>query len=53
MLKVYGFARVNKFAHGNTRDLCVLWALEELGLEHEIVGMNHPNHDLDSPEYAH
>jgi glutathione S-transferase len=51
MLKVYGFARVNKFAHGNTRDLRVLWALEEIGLPYDIVGIDHPNHDLDSPAY--
>jgi glutathione S-transferase len=49
MLKLYGFARVNKGARGNTRDLRVVWALEEMGLSHEIVGMDHPNHDLDSP----
>src|SRR3982750_1189500 len=51
MLKVYGFSRVNKMARGNTRDLRVLWALEEMGLPYEIVGMDHPNHDLDSPAY--
>ncbi len=51
MLKVYGFGRVNKFAHGNTRDLRVLWALEEMGLPYEIVGLDHPDHDLDSPSY--
>ncbi|NUP14047.1 MAG: glutathione S-transferase family protein [Polyangiaceae bacterium] len=51
MLKVYGFGRVNKGARGNTRDLRVLWALEEMGLPYEIVGMDHPNHDLDSASY--
>jgi glutathione S-transferase len=51
MLKLYGFARVNKGARGNTRDLRVLWALEEIGLPYEIVGMDHPNHDLDSPAF--
>src|SRR5918995_1199063 len=51
MLKLYGFARVNKGARGNTRDLRVLWALEEIGMPYEIVGMDHPNHDLDSPEF--
>src|SRR5262249_18930190 len=51
MLKVYGFARVNKGARGNTRDLRVLWAVEEMGLQYEIVGLDHPNHDLDSPAY--
>lgn len=51
MLKIYGFARVNKGAHGNTRDLRVLWAAEEMGLPYEIVGMDHPNQDLDSASY--
>jgi glutathione S-transferase len=51
MLKLYGFARVNKGARGNTRDLRVLWALEEIGLPYEIIGMDHPNHDLDSPAF--
>ncbi|HEX2735721.1 MAG TPA: glutathione S-transferase family protein [Polyangiaceae bacterium] len=51
MLKVYGFGRVNKGAYGKTRDLRVLWALEEMELPYEIVGMDHPRHDLDSPAY--
>lgn len=51
MLKVYGFSRVNKIARGNTRDLRVLWALEEMGLPYEIVGMDHPNHDLEAPAF--
>lgn len=51
MLKLYAFGRVNKGAHGNTRDLRVLWALEEIGMPYEIVGMDHPNHDLDAPAY--
>jgi glutathione S-transferase len=42
---------VNEFARGNTRDLRVLWALEEMGMPYEIVGMDHPNHDLDSPAF--
>ena len=51
MLTLYGFARVNAGARGNTRDLRVLWALEEIGLPYEIAGMDHPNHDLDTPAY--
>ena len=51
MLKVYGFSRVNKVARGNTRDLRVLWALEEMGLPYEVVGLDHPNHDLDTPAF--
>jgi glutathione S-transferase len=51
MLKVYGFSRVNAFARGNTRDLRVLWALEEMALPYQIVGMDHPNHDLESDAF--
>jgi glutathione S-transferase len=51
MLKVYCFSRVNTFARGNTRDLRVLWALEEMALPYEMVGMDHPNHDLDSDAF--
>lgn len=51
MLELYGFGRVNAVAHGNTRDLRVLWALEELGLPYRIVGLDHPNHDLDTAAY--
>jgi glutathione S-transferase len=51
VLKVYGFSRVNKMARGKTRDLRVLWALEEIVLPYEIVGMDHPNHDLDAPAF--
>ena len=51
MLKIYGFARVNRGARGNTRDLRVLWAAEEMGLDYEIVGLDHPNHELDSPAF--
>ena len=51
MLKVYGFSRVNKMARGKTRDLRVLWTLEEMGLPYEVVGMDHPKHDLDQPAY--
>lgn len=51
MLKVYGFSRVNAFARGNTRDLRVLWTLEEMGLPYEIAGMDHPARDLDSDAF--
>jgi glutathione S-transferase len=51
MIAVYGFSKVNRFARGNTRDLRVLWALEEMGLPYEIVGMDHPAHDLDGAAF--
>jgi len=51
MLKVYGFSKVNAGARGNTRDLRVLWALEEMQLPFEIVGMDHPAHSLSTESY--
>ena len=51
MVKLYGFGRVNKVAHGNTRDLRVLWALEEMQVPFEIVGIDHPNHELETAAY--
>ncbi len=48
MLKVYCFSKVNKGAHGKTRDLRVLWALEEMQLPYEIVGLDHPAHELNT-----
>ena len=51
MLKLYGFSRVNAVARGHTRDLRVLWALEEMQLPFELAGMDHPAHDLNSEAY--
>jgi glutathione S-transferase len=51
MLKLYGFAKVNAIARGHTRDLRVLWALEELQLPFELVGLDHPAHDLGTEAY--
>jgi len=51
MLKVYGFSKVNAGARGNTRDLRVLWALEEMQMPFEIVGMDHPAHALETEAY--
>jgi glutathione S-transferase len=51
MLRVYCFSKVNAVARGNTRDLRVLWALEEMQLPFELVGMDHPAHDLNTDAY--
>lgn len=51
MLKVYGFSRVNKGAHGKTRDLRVLWALEEMQLPFELVSLDHPAHELNTDAF--
>jgi glutathione S-transferase len=51
MLKLYGFSKVNAGARGHTRDLRVLWALEEMQLPFGIAGMDHPAHDLNTEAY--
>lgn len=51
MLKLYGFSKVNPVARGNTRDLRVLWALDEMQLPYEVVGLDHPAHDLNTDTY--
>ena len=51
MLKLYGFSKVNAGARGHTRDLRVLWALEEMQLPFQIAGMDHPAHDLNTEAY--
>src|SRR4051812_7511952 len=51
MITLYGFSRVNAIAHGRTRDLRVLWALEELGLPYRIRGMDHPAMELSSDSF--
>jgi glutathione S-transferase len=51
MLKLYGFSKVNAGARGHTRDLRVLWALEEMQLPFEVVGIDHPAGDLSTEAY--
>ena len=42
---------MNSVARGNTRDLRVLWALEEMAMPFEIVGLDHPAHDLETETF--
>jgi glutathione S-transferase len=51
MLKLYGFSKVDAGARGHTRDLRVLWALEEMQLPYELVGLDHPAHALSTDAY--
>ena len=53
ILKLYGFSKVNAGARGHTRDLRVLWALEEMQLPFDLVGMDHPGNDLKTEAYSH
>ena len=51
MLTLYGFGRVNSKVVGLTRDLRVLWALEELGVPYRVHGLDHPAGEVGSEEY--
>ncbi|QSQ18302.1 glutathione S-transferase family protein [Myxococcus landrumensis] len=51
MLTLYGFGRVNSKVVGVTRDLRVLWALEELGVPYEVHGVDHPAGELRSETF--
>jgi len=51
MITLYSFSRVTSFAHGRTRDLRVLWALEEMGLPYEVRGLDHPAGELNTESY--
>ena len=46
MPKVYCFLKGDAVARGRTRDLRVLWALEEMQLPFEVVGMDRAARDL-------
>ncbi|MEA9355612.1 glutathione S-transferase family protein [Bacteriovorax sp. PP10] len=51
MLKLYGFKKVNAMARGNTRDLRILWALEEMQMPFKLEGIDHPAHELNTEAY--
>jgi glutathione S-transferase len=51
MIKVHGFSRVIAAAHGRTRDLRVLWALQEMQLPFEVAGVDHPAGGLKTEAY--
>jgi glutathione S-transferase len=41
MITLYGFGKVHDKVIGETRDLRVRWALEEMGLEYRVHGVDH------------
>ena len=41
MITLYAFGRVHPAVHGETRDLRVQWALEEMGLPYRVQGVDH------------
>ncbi|PCC72912.1 glutathione S-transferase [Nannocystis exedens] len=52
MITLYGFGRVHRKVIGETRDLRVQWALEELGLPYRVHPLDHTGGEFDSPAYA-
>lgn len=52
MITLYGFGRVHPKVIGETRDLRVEWALEELGLPYRIHPLDHTGGEFDGPEYT-
>jgi glutathione S-transferase len=52
MITLYGFGRVHRKVVGETRDLRVQWALEELGLAYRAHPLDHTGGELDGPAYA-
>ena len=52
MITLHAFGRVHPFVHGETRDLRVQWALEEMGLPYEVRGWDHTGGETTGPEFS-
>jgi glutathione S-transferase len=52
MITLYGIDDIFEGGHGETKDLRVQWALEEVGLEYRFHGLDQTAGDLDSESYA-
>jgi len=52
MITLYGFGRVFRPVIGETRDLRVEWALEEIGLPYRVHGLDHTGGEHDGPAYS-
>jgi glutathione S-transferase len=51
MITLYGFGRIFREAHGETKDLRAQWALEETGLPYRVHALDHTGGELDSDAY--
>ena len=51
-IRLYGFGNVPSVVIGLTRDLRVLWALEELGLPYKVHGLDQPKGELSQGDFA-
>ena len=51
MITLYGFGRIFPEGRGETKDLWVQWALEELGLPYRVHALDHTGGELDGEAY--
>jgi glutathione S-transferase len=51
MITLYGFGRIFREGRGETKDLWVQWALEELGLPYRVHALDHTGGELDGEAY--
>jgi glutathione S-transferase len=52
LITLYGFGRIFPEGRGETKDLRVQWALEELGLPYRFHALDHTAGELDSDAYV-
>lgn len=52
MITLYGFKKIFPEGIGETKDLRIQWALEELGIAYRFHGLDHTAGDLDKPDYV-
>jgi glutathione S-transferase len=51
VITLYGFGKIFKEGHGETKDMRVQWALEELGLPYRVHALDHTGGELDGEAY--
>ena len=52
MITLHAFGAVHPAVHGETRDLRVQWALEEMGLPYRVQGVDHTAGENLGPEFS-
>lgn len=52
MITLHAFGHVHPAVHGETRDLRVQWALEEMGLPYAVRGWDHAAGETTGPEFT-
>ena len=52
MITLHAFGNGHPAVHGETRDLRVQWALEEMGLPYRVQGVDHTGGETTGPEFS-